>query len=311
MSSHTHRLSEPRPSGASFLRHIPIDILQTFSTVADLRSQVRAAHALGLSQPTVSMHIKRLQDALAVEVFDRSVAGITLTPIGKLILTKAKSLLELHDEIVATCSRNRPLHVIRVGVHNSFMEAMLPAALKRCRVKYPSLCFHTASDTSDNLIAALQENELDIILAITIAGPLFPSRHQWHIELGWTCAQGFEASSSSPIPLVAYSGNSQLTQVAMGELEKAGVEFEIVYSSSSSVSLIRAVQDGWGIAAMPREAMTRNLAICESERLPTLPNLVCGLYRRPMNDAGIVDDVADAIAEQVSLAESPLSENAA
>lgn len=276
-----------------------------------MRSQTRAAQALGISQPTVSTHIKRLHEILGVEVFDRSVPGVILTEIGETVLRQAQAVLELHDGIFATCSRSRPQHLVRIGIHNSVAESMLPPALKRCREKWPALRFDVTSNTSENLIAALQENEIDIILALTVGEPAFPPRHHWPIRLAWGCAKDFSLVQGAPIPLVAFSGNSQLTSVARGALDQAGLEFEILYSSSDQASLTRAVEDGLGIAALPREMLTRNIGICTSEALPPLPDLICGIYCGTVADGRIHEDVADAIAEQVAPAEAPLTGAAA
>lgn len=304
MSSALNRLVDGRVEKSGGVQNLPIELLRTLSYVAKLRSHTRAALALGISQPTVSTHIKRLQEILGVDLLDKSVPGVTLTETGEIVVRQTQSVLDLHDEILATCSRKRSGSLVKVGIHNSFAESLLPAAFKRCREQHPNLRFQVESDTSENLIAALQEQVLDIIVAVTVAEPPLPSRHHWSIGLVWASAAGFKLTRDGPIPLVAYSGNSQLTQVAKCVLERGDIAFDIVYSSSDAASLNQAVQSGLGVAVMPRDALAPRFVECASSLLPPLPALVCGIYRRPGQPDQIYDEIADAIAEQINPLES-------
>ena len=83
------------------MTNIPTDLLRTLVAVVDLRSFTKAAAKLGVTQPAVSAQIKRLQFLLGGELFDRSVQGISLTPQGDLVVSYARRLLSINDQIVS------------------------------------------------------------------------------------------------------------------------------------------------------------------------------------------------------------------
>src|SRR5215467_11122479 len=98
------------------MTNIPTDLLRTLVAVVDLRSYTKAANSLGLTQPAVSAQIKRLQFLLGGEVFDRSVQGVSLTSHGEMVVSYARRLLSINDQIVHLGGDGlRPELVIRVG----------------------------------------------------------------------------------------------------------------------------------------------------------------------------------------------------
>ena len=80
--------------------NVPTDLLRTLVTVVDLRSFTKAAAKLGVTQPAVSAQIKRLQFLLGGDLFDRSIQGVSLTPQGELVVSYARRLLSINDQIV-------------------------------------------------------------------------------------------------------------------------------------------------------------------------------------------------------------------
>ncbi len=253
--------NESKGLGSPGVHLIPIDILRTITYVSKFRSQTLAAAALGISQPTVSTHLKRAQEILGVEIFDKSVPGVTPTQTGEAIIKHAWAILDLNDEVFRMCSRSRSQQLIRIGMHSSFVEAILPAVLNQCRHDWPGLRFQVTSDASEYLLAALQEGELDIALALTVSEPAFACKHHWVMELVWACAPQFAVDAADPVPLVSYEGNSQLTQVAKTALAQAGLDFETIYSCSGAASLSRAVASGLGVSVMARESLTPDIVV--------------------------------------------------
>ena len=72
--------------------------LEIFVRVAEFGSFSRAADALFLTQPTVSEHVRALEDELGVQLLDRLGRGAAPTPAGQLLLGYARKLLALAEE---------------------------------------------------------------------------------------------------------------------------------------------------------------------------------------------------------------------
>ncbi|HZD90186.1 MAG TPA: LysR family transcriptional regulator, partial [Pseudolabrys sp.] len=114
------------------MTNIPTDLLRTLVAVVDLRSFTKASVLLGLTQPAVSAQIKRLQYLLGGELFDRSVQGIKLTQQGETVVSYARRMLSINDQIVQlSASDSRPGMVIRVGTSSDYAASLLPGTLAR------------------------------------------------------------------------------------------------------------------------------------------------------------------------------------
>src|SRR5713226_7167839 len=78
-----------------------LDLLRTFVAIVDNGSFTRAAQRLSLTQSTVSLQIKRLEDGLARRLFDRDGRDLQLTPEGEILLTYARQILQLGAEALS------------------------------------------------------------------------------------------------------------------------------------------------------------------------------------------------------------------
>ena len=82
-------------------RNIPTELLRTLVVIVDSGSFTKAAKALGLTQPAISSHIKRLQQIVAGEIFSRSSSGPRLTPYGEIIVDYARRSMAINDQILS------------------------------------------------------------------------------------------------------------------------------------------------------------------------------------------------------------------
>ena len=80
--------------------NIPTDLLRTLLAVVDVRSFTQAAKMLGITQPAVSAQMKRLQGMLAGDLFDRRAPGIVLTRKGEAVVSHARRMIALNDQII-------------------------------------------------------------------------------------------------------------------------------------------------------------------------------------------------------------------
>jgi DNA-binding transcriptional LysR family regulator len=79
------------------------DLLRVFVLIAEGNSFTQAAGIVGRAQSAVSIQVRRLEDTLGPGVFSRGKgSGIELTPHGRFLLTRARQILALSDEVMAT-----------------------------------------------------------------------------------------------------------------------------------------------------------------------------------------------------------------
>lgn len=137
--------------------------LKTFVTVAREGSVTRASEVLHLSQPAVSAHIKAIEDALGLEVFERTPRGMSLTAEGQRLLAKAEETLLAHRGLLEEASRikGRLTGKLRVGANsnsdNSAIGRLLTALSERC----PEVEVALKHGTSGEILAGLRNGTLD------------------------------------------------------------------------------------------------------------------------------------------------------
>lgn len=137
--------------------------LKTFVAVARERSITRASELLHLSQPAVSAHIKALEDALDLTLFERTPRGMSLTPDGQRLLAKAEQTLGAHQELMDEAKRIKGSLTgkLRLGAgSNSDNEAigrLLTTLAERC----PEVEVALEHGTSTEILAGLRSGRLD------------------------------------------------------------------------------------------------------------------------------------------------------
>jgi DNA-binding transcriptional LysR family regulator len=137
--------------------------LKTFVVVAREGSITRASELLHLSQPAASAHIKAIEDALDVVLFERTPRGMRLTADGTRLLAKAEHALVAHRDILdeATRIKGRLAGRLRIGAgSNSNSEAvgkLLMVMAERC----PDVEVTLRHGTSQEILAGLRNDTLD------------------------------------------------------------------------------------------------------------------------------------------------------
>jgi len=138
--------------------------LQTFIEVAELNSFTRAGERLGYSQPTVSFHIRQLEQELGVPLFDRIGHTVTLTDAGREALGYAQQICNLSREMSGGSLQNRPVSgVIRLGMADSLCYPLIARDFRQFRQEYPNISLHVYDAGTGELFRMLDHNEVDLI----------------------------------------------------------------------------------------------------------------------------------------------------
>lgn len=285
------------------MTNIPTDLLRTLVAVVDLRSFTKAAVSLGVTQPAVSAQIKRLQFLLGGDLFDRSVQGISLTPQGDMVVSYARRLLSINDQIVDIGDAGpRPELVIRLGTPSDYIASLLPAVLARFRQRWPDVRFIVRTDFFDPLVRELRNGEIDIFVGLSMVLPP-DARHSWAEEIVWVRNSGLDVDLDRPVPLVSHGEASVYHRVAVTALKSAGLEWEDVFTGPSMTSLSGAVAAGLGVMALSRRrAADFSLNIWEDAPLPKLHDLYSGVYVREGGTRTAYEQLADEIGAAINAA---------
>lgn len=140
--------------------------LQFLAALDQHGSFVRAAEAVGVTQPTLSAGVKELEAVLGVTLVERARSGAVLTPAGKEATTRATGALAQVEDLVRAVRRaGAPLNgTFRLGAIPTIAPFLLPRALKVLRAKFPGLRLVLREDVSQRLVEGLRARTLDAAL---------------------------------------------------------------------------------------------------------------------------------------------------
>ncbi len=167
--------------------------LMYFQQVNTYGSFTLTAKMLGVTQPTISEAISRLEKSLSTKLFYRTKQGISLTPQGKLILEKTSLILNTKNEIESLSNINTQIQLnIKIGCHPVIGRYFLSKFLKQSTKKYPQINFKLQHDNSRSIQQMIQNGEIDIGVVVNpIRNPdLFISRITYDKVKIWKSTAG-------------------------------------------------------------------------------------------------------------------------
>src|SRR6516225_3632863 len=136
--------------------------LRIFLTVAEERSFSRAAAKVHRTQPAVSQAVKRLEDDLGEQLFDRSSKSGTLTDAGRVLQNYGQRLVRLAEETESAMRELRDLRRGRVliGANEAAIHTLLPL-IARFRKRYPDIAIDVRRVPARQIAIEVQQGSLD------------------------------------------------------------------------------------------------------------------------------------------------------
>lgn len=283
--------------------------LHYFKVLAEVNHFGEAARRCFVSQPTLSMQIKKLEDTLGVTLFERSNKHVFLTDQGQELLQKVKKILILVDEMkeLARYSHNPYAGNLRLGVIPTVGPYLLPKVLSSIKEIYPELNIWLVEEQTHRLVSRLEGGELDAaIMALPVAGN-FVNKKIYEEAFYFACAYTHPFADYKSISveqlhdqqvMLLQEGHCMRDQaMAVCNMAKAN---EIADFTATSLETLRLmVQEGLGVTLLPALAVlggfTSSLS-CIPFRAPT-PTRTLSLFWRPGTPK---EQCLLAIAKQIS-----------
>src|SRR5690348_7685446 len=142
--------------------------LSYFIEIAQMGNLTHAANRLGISQPSLTLAMQRLEDSMSTSLFVRSRQGVKLTKAGERLLLHARKLLgqwdELRQEALDSMNEFRGRFVI--GCHPSVARYSLPLFLPALLKQQPALDIGLIHDLSRNITHQVLTLEIDIGIVV-------------------------------------------------------------------------------------------------------------------------------------------------
>ena len=251
------------------------DLLRTFVTAAEAGNLTRAGERLRLSQPTISLHLKRLEDRLGCRLVDRGPRSFHLTGEGETLLSYGRRILALSAEVVDRLSEPTMAGTVRLGTPEDFATVHLPRVLAAFSRAHPNVTLEVTTDLTLHLIDRFRLGEFDLVLVKR--EPLGPSEgvRVWREALVWACAAEQDAAFADPaqaLPLVVSPHPCVYRRRALKALDDAGRGWRVAYTSTSLAGAQAAVRAGLGVTVLPAGMVPPDFRVLDQKAgLPRLP----------------------------------------
>lgn len=143
-----------------------IDSYKIFESVARNESISKASEELYISQPAVSQSIKKLEESVGGELFNRSKNGVKLTSEGKLFYDYIKKGLDFieNGERVFSSLRNVEVGTIKIGASATLTKHVIMNHLKTFHKLYPNINIEIVNHLSSELVHMLKNGLVDLLI---------------------------------------------------------------------------------------------------------------------------------------------------
>jgi DNA-binding transcriptional LysR family regulator len=248
------------------MNHIDPSWLRTFVAIADSGALARAAERVNRTPSALSVQLRQLETTLAVRLLERTTRRVRLTAEGERFLPYARRLLELELEAREALRPPPAQPPWRIGLSEYFVPARLKALLALFEECAGGAPLEVVWARSAELGARWAAGRLDLAVLSAEEAPAgaFVVRRE---PVSWVAAPGLHLAAGRPLPLVLLADECPVRALALGALQRRGVEHAIRLGCSGSQAVVTALRAGWGVGCLNEAAIPPDLEIL-SERDP-------------------------------------------
>jgi len=246
------------------------DLLRAFVAVAELRSFTRAAVMLNRTQSAVSMQIKRLEDRLGAELFNRTTATVDLSTAGESLLGYARRILTLNEEAVGKLAERKIEGVVRLGVMDDYGVHIVPPLLASFLAGYPRIHVEMETGLTYSMPAGLGKT-YDLVIALHPLGSRegeFLRREQ----AVWATSASVAVEHQEPLPVALYPQGCLFRKWAIEALDAARRPWRMAFVSHSLAAVESVAAQGLAVTVVKSGTFPSKLRpLSDRDGMPQLP----------------------------------------
>jgi DNA-binding transcriptional LysR family regulator len=243
--------------------------IRTFLAVAQSGSFTRAADILHLAQPTLTVQIRRLEQALQVKLFDRNTRSVNLTRVGRELLPVFQRMVDDLDVVISDTHDIAAMRrgVVRIAGLPSMAAGMLPSTIKAFRELHAGATFVIRDAVAGRVASMVRDEETDLgIMGGTSRGTdidvlfekeerllaVFPENH-WLA----TC-RSIGIDEIAACPIVMLDPSTSVRNVVERAFLEAGKPINAACEATYMMTAVGMVSGGLGITILPETALEIN-----------------------------------------------------
>ncbi|MCK9606181.1 MAG: LysR substrate-binding domain-containing protein [Methylomonas sp.] len=240
--------------------------LRYLIAVAELRSFVQASEHCHISQPTLSTQIKKLEDRLGVQIFERNNKRVLATEVGEHIIATARRILKEVDHMqdLAETARDPLAGNLRIGAFPTLSTYIFPALVPLIRDTLPRIRLILVEAKTEELVRRLKNGQIDMaLLAMPVGDDFLQTQALFDDEFLLAVAADHPLADANHIRQQDLSGQ-QLLLLDEGHCLRGhalqicrlnGAEEQQDVRATGLETLRQMVRAGTGITFMPRIAI--------------------------------------------------------
>lgn len=239
--------------------------LEAFVYTVKYQSFSQAAQKLYLSQPTVSAHIRSLEQEFHTQLLKRTTKTLSVTPAGMKLYQYASEILTLQQKAVLELS-NESTNKLRIGVSSVPSLYVLPELLAAYHADFPDVTFHTSCGDSLEIIRKIDDGTCDLGLVGTVCSdttceflPFAPDE----LVVATPATPYYQAFTEQKAPLkvllkepfLLREDNSGTKQETLHFLKNRGLtldDLNVIAIMDDAGSLKKCIKLGMGISILSR-----------------------------------------------------------
>ena len=234
--------------------------LRYIIAIDEYRHFGKAAEACGLTQSTLSLMVKKLEDELDVRLFDRDSHPLSPTEIGRKVIDQAKVVLYNVEQIgEMTRSEKEMLSgPLRIALISTVAPVLVPGLFKHIGDKYPSLSLHTEEMLTDTIKDKLRKAEVDMGIMVgpvrdadLLEIPLYHERFLAYVSPNNPAYAQERIRMETILDQPVWIIRDGLRQLDPSGLDAGEINYDRFFEGGHVGILIQVVNDNGGITIIP------------------------------------------------------------
>ena len=279
------------------VRVLDLVALKSFVAIVEAGGVTRAAARLNLTQSAVSMQLKRLEETLGQALLERSRKGMTPTMHGEQLLSYARRMLDLNEEVWSRMTDQEFEGELTLGAPHDVVYPHIPEVLRHFARAYPRVKVTLQSSYTAILKEQFERGEADVILT-TETEPGIGAEVLKESPLVWIGAPDGQAWKERPLPL-AFENGCIFRPWIQRALDTAGIPWTMAVESMSIRTVEASVSADFAVHAGIEDTLPPQLeAIDHGGTLPQLPATRIALYVTDGPKYALADKLAEVVREK-------------
>jgi LysR family transcriptional regulator, hydrogen peroxide-inducible genes activator len=285
--------------------------LKYLVALADTGHFGKAAERSFVSQPTLSAQLKKLEEYLGVTLVERQPKNVQLTEVGKLVVARARRMLNEGDEIIALARHNADPFAgkLKVALIPTIGPYLLPRVMPKLRKALPQLRLMLYEYQTESLLKRLHDGEVDLgILALPVEQDGLEARKLYQEDFTVALPQDHLLGAKSTVKVADLKGHTLLLledghclrEQALEVCSRVDIREHEDFRATSLETLRQMVVAGLGITLLPELAVEapfgsqRGLTVRRFPK-PAPSRTVGAVWRKSSTRAPAITAVCDAI----------------